>query len=1064
MVAAQWFLNSFPFVTCLFIMFFGRMFSHVLRALMVFLVITCPMLGYIVLQGGSYSEGLLQEQEGSLAITAAYVVAIVWCMWANLCVVYTAIKRASIGKKIESIGIGFLITMVVNSYYMGHLHEKVIQQRPGVVAYMEWLILLSVVAISTVIHIFRQFPGMEDLMESFIHGMFGSFLTLQCFANMGLSVTEGLEWRRVLTHDFGCQTTGCVVTMSFFVFMALLGTVVQVYLFKAGKKDNPYAHMTTAIQDMLISLRNINEAIYSYSSDAESASDTQSLHALRMTFSEDVYKTIGAVSDVLLLTFALGLDAACFEMLVKDAYTTYGVDSLGFGLWLILFSIMSTAIAVFVIKLRVDVTAVATQEWQLQRHYLLMTVCMLWPIMVGSAFFVMTLGGEEIAAVDVPIINQRFGFHLLPIGCDSLNDPAEEVDETTTDAWRVSHAEEIMFANSTWWDGKQCHDGLLNGDEENVDCGGSCNQPCFDCQCHWSRVGTRQVQIGTGFPDEIVLEPRYPDPVFPTISATNGNETAYGDDSYCFSGQRNLATGNAVRYCFTTGGANCTTDDRPDLVDNTHEGFEWLDDRDTIRPCTRLEINEVDSGLFLPAIVPDCPPPPPPPPPPRRLWYCEAIQLGETTKCYDCDTTDVDWETPICGFETEVTCNDVANLKQELPTIVVLVWGVMITSMISALSGSGSLGGTYLIVAKLTTYLTGLNFVQGVFIAVVGKLLNSSTGDALKDLEATTGELEGAVTETANGMTIEEVKDLQNQLQGMSLWNMLISLGVFMALQSLVGLAGMRMASHKHGGLLLWIYLLMLMVTMVISCCLFGVAVFFALNIDEIADEYWDILIEPNLQMTNSSAIEEYDFSEVQKHEFVEFSRGSFRCLILIGCWIASMILALIIGTYYTLGTRNSDEAKRARQRKGAVSNPMWAAAAVAEDMNSPLTGGIKAGAEMAGGVGMAAVGMAGAMADMVVVSDSEEDHSSSDEEHKDPKDSFAKTVAKDAAKGATNGVAAVATGSAGAAVGAAGKVADGGAKVAKKGAKKTKHSKKHGPKHATDGTQLADHPSDSED
>jgi hypothetical protein len=283
-------------------------------------------------------------------------------------------------------------------------------------------------------------------------------------------------------------------------------------------------------------------------------------------------------------------------------------------------------------------------------------------------------------------------------------------------------------------------------------------------------------------------------------------------------------------------------------------------------------------------------------------------------------------------------------------------------------------------------------------------------------------------------------------------------------LQSLLGLAGMRMASHKHGGLLLWIYLLMLMVTMVISCCLFGVAVFFALNIDEIADEYWDILIEPNLQMTNRSAIEEYDFSEVQKHEFVEFSRGSFRCLILIGCWIASMILALIIGTYYTLGTRNSDEAKRARQRKGAVSNPMWAAAAVAEDMNSPLTGGIKAGAEMAGGVGMAAVGMAGAMADMVVVSDSEEDHSSSDEEHKDPKDSFAKTVAKDAAKGATNGVAAVATGSAGAAVGAAGKVADGGAKVAKKGAKKTKHSKKHGPKHATDGTQLADHPSDSED
>jgi hypothetical protein len=615
MAIAQFFLNSFPLACCLFVMFFGRMFSHVLRALMVFMVISCPLMGYIILGGSHYSAGVLaNEEDQGLTITATFVVAIVWCMWSNVCVVYTAIKRGSIARKIESVGIGFLVTIMINSYYMGHLHMKVIKDRPGVVTYMEWLILLSVVAISTVIHIIRHFPGMEDIMESFIHGLLGAFLTLQSFTGMGFQGTEGLEWRRVLTHDFGCQHNACIVTMTFFIFLAIVGTAVQLWLFKAGNKEQAYEQMSQVIGDMLQSLRNINSAIYSYSAEAEEESNIESLHLLRMTFSEDAYKCLGAVSDALLFTFALGLDAACIEMVYKDAYTIFGDDSLGYGIWLLIFAFLTTCIAVFVVKLRFDTMPILSDEWKNNRAMLLAAVCMLWPFFIGSAFFSMTIGGEEIAAVDVPIINQYFGFHLIPIGCDSLHDPVPESVYEDSDEYKATHTEEMF--NASWWDGKECHDGLLNGDEEAVDCGGSCNRVCYPCECHWSRMGDKQVQLGTGFPDTIVYEP-VRDPFDPATPPFDGNLTLYGVDaagnggnSYCWNGDRNSG-GLAVRYCFTTGGANCSTDDRPDVVSNTVPGFEWMDSRDTLRPCSRIEINEVDSGLFLPAITSECPPPPP---------------------------------------------------------------------------------------------------------------------------------------------------------------------------------------------------------------------------------------------------------------------------------------------------------------------------------------------------------------------------------------------------------------------------------------------------------------------
>lgn len=955
MVAAQAFLNSFPFLCCLFVVFFGRLFSHVLRTFLVALVIACPLLGYILLQGRSYSTSLLSDEEGSLNITATYVVAIVWAAWTSICGVYACIKHAAMGKRIESLGIGFLIVSVLSSFYMGYVHKDVIKERPGVVSYMQWITALAIALAAVAIHTIRKIPGMVDVMESLIHALTGSFVALQFYASMGFESSEGLEWRRIVTQEFGCQTTGCLITISFFAVLAAVGTLAQVILFKSGNKDTPYSRLADAAADMLIALKNINSVLYSYSMEAENETDLSTLHKLRLSLSEDVYKVLGGLSDVLLLTFAVGLDAACVEMIYMDAYITFGEDALAYGVWLIVFAVVATGLALFTIKIRLDTAPVLSDSWKKQRRILLLMVCVVWPFMVFSALFSMTVGGEEIAAVDVPIINQKFGFHLIPIGCDSLNDPPAIVDETDTDAWKLENAEAIMFENASWWDGHQCHDGLLNGDEENVDCGGSCNNKCSACQCHWSRVGTQQVELGTGFPNANLV-PRY--------DGFQGNATAYGDNSYCWSGARD-DSGLAVRYCYTVGGTNCTTADRPDIVDNTAEGFEWLDPRDTVRPCTRPEIGEVDGGVLLPSLEQECPPPPPPAHPPRRLWYCSAIKLRETARCYDCDIEDVGWDTPVCGFETKVTCNDVKHLKNELPTIVTLVWGVTITSIISALSGSGSLGGTYLMINKFTTYLTGLNFLQGIFIAASARVLSASTGDALAEMA------------DANN-----VDDLQSRLGGLSLWNLLIAMGVFMSFHSLLGLVVMSPViseSSAVGGCLLRAYLFMVITSLGLSACLFAVAVYFAFNIDDIADEYWDDLIKPNLQVTNSSAIAMYDFSDVQKHEFVEFSRGSFRCLILIGCWISALLSATVACTYYVVSNRNSDEAQFAKQRK-ATSNPMFI-----DDMNSPLTAavgvatgaaGVATGAAVAvtsGAVGVA-TGAVGSVAGTVVGSDEDSD------------------------------------------------------------------------------------------
>ena len=1028
-MAAQLFLNACPFAACVFIMFFGRMFSHVLRAFMVWLVVLSPLLGYITLKGTSVTRIVLDGQEADLEVTATFLVAVLWCLMSVSCVVYTAIKMARFGKKIESIGIGFFFTMMLNSFYMGYLHEEVVRSMPGVVLYMEWLILLSVVAIATVVHLLRRLPGLDDLIESFIHALMGSFLTMQCVAGMGFDATERLGWRRVLTHDWGCdgQSTGCVVVLSGFIFLAIVGTGVQMVLFRQGQKENPYASMTAAIADMLTSLKNINTAVYSYSVEAEEESTVEALNELRMAFSEDVYKCIGAVSDALLATFTLGLFAACIEMLInRDVYNAFGEESVGYMIWLILFTVLALGIAGFAMKLRWDTMPVGSDAWKKNRTMFMAAVCLSWPFFLFSAFFAMTIGGEEIATVDIPIINQQFGFHRVPRGCESLVLPPPPPP---------SLAEQVEIVVPV------CANGVLDPGEEAVDCGGSCPEECHPCQCAWGRPAyTNQTKA---YPEHLVA-----DNPGGLEGCWVGNRATLSDGT----------AGVAVRYCFAAGGSNCSDDIRSDRYSADVVGWDWLEDGDVARPCSWTEIQEDVYQLYLPQPEASCPPPPPPPPPERRVWYCSAIEIGEVTQCFDCDTelkvcelrdaecvecedcddclgcedecplldpdcdpmdtlmcpTDktcdnralserakpsifapknpdgslvdpddtraYDADGALCALNqfssdcqvlsgdckfrdvSGASCNDVKMIKRELPTVVALVWGVCVCSLVSAMSGSGALGGTYLLVSRFVSYLTALNFVQGVFITITVRLIKSKTGDVMDEFKMMADETADAAAETADSAvdaadaasnlgnstagdtagaaldtSLEAMEGLRDALQAAELWDWLSYIGTWMAIQSVLGLMGMKLANRACGGMLLWVYLVMLSFTLVMALALFGVSAYFALNIDQIADDYWDEAIQPSLAGTNTSAVEMLDLSTLQKHEFVELSRGSFRCLILMGVWVGSMVLALIVGTYYTLGQRHSDEADRSRKRKskGAISNPMWSKGE--EDMNSPM-------------------------------------------------------------------------------------------------------------------------------
>ena len=138
-----------------------------------------------------------------------------------------------------------------------------------------------------------------------------------------------------------------------------------------------------------------------------------------------------------------------------------------------------------------------------------LTAVLLRPLLVFASCFVLTIGGEELAYMDVPLINHKFGFHKIPIGCASHLPSDDTENDGIGSFMQNSHrdtANSIGNDGDTGsWDGDHCHDGLFNMGEYGVDCGGKkadgtklCFTDCLACQCSFTGIITNGSTVTPG--------------------------------------------------------------------------------------------------------------------------------------------------------------------------------------------------------------------------------------------------------------------------------------------------------------------------------------------------------------------------------------------------------------------------------------------------------------------------------------------------------------------------------------------------------------------------------------
>merc|ERR1712216_620218 len=112
------------------------------------------------------------------------------------------------------------------------------------------------------------------------------------------------------------------------------------------------------------------------------------------------------------------------------------------------------------------------------------------------------------------------------------------------------------------------------------------------------------------------------------------------------------------------------------------------------------------------------------------------------------------------------------------------------------------------------------------------------------------------------------------------------------------------------------VYFAALVLTLFTFVVVFFAAAYYANNAHEYVEKHWDKYIYPELIRSNSTDIPEFrGVAHLSKDEFVEYARGSFRCLILAGIWIMGYMTALVVATKMTINRRHSENADFARSR-----------------------------------------------------------------------------------------------------------------------------------------------------
>lgn len=80
---------------------------------------------------------------------------------------------------------------------------------------------------------------------------------------------------------------------------------------------------------------------------------------------------------------------------------------------------------------------IGSPPWKTKSTRYVFFVAVALPILLGGYVFSGVIGGEEIALIDVPYVNQAAGFSRLPRGCDSIVDTTPE---PTWCAWSAGQA------------------------------------------------------------------------------------------------------------------------------------------------------------------------------------------------------------------------------------------------------------------------------------------------------------------------------------------------------------------------------------------------------------------------------------------------------------------------------------------------------------------------------------------------------------------------------------------------------------------------------------------------
>eukprot|EP01052_Picozoa_sp_SAG31_P032894 SAG31_NODE_3655_length_4020_cov_15.839582_3_plen_335_part_00 len=308
----------------------------------------------------------------------------------------------------------------------------------------------------------------------------GSFVGLQVLCNMEWEMTHGLSYKHLLNHDFGCTTTSCWITMGGFCVLVGFGTVCQFFLFHAGKEVVKEEHeqsdeAESKLKALLRDLINVNKAV-GLLSTRYSAKEAEHM---RVAVTEDIYKFLGAASDCVLLTFVVGLIVNVIEFFHLDLMQKLQARAQLTWCMMIVctIAVLLTAGAWY---LRLNKESISSSSWRRHNMMFLILTGIFWPLLIFSSFFVLTIGGEELAVMDVPMINDRYGFHKLPLGCDShLPDDSPPSDGLNLGSLVSNTQRDTAYdvggdADTQSWDGDHCYDGIWNIDEWGTDCGGSC--------------------------------------------------------------------------------------------------------------------------------------------------------------------------------------------------------------------------------------------------------------------------------------------------------------------------------------------------------------------------------------------------------------------------------------------------------------------------------------------------------------------------------------------------------------------------------------------------------------